>query len=139
MGRGRLSKEELQILKENPYVLDAIETRIVYSNEFKHHFMKEYNSGKKPTQIFREAGFDPKMLGSKRIERCAHRWRESYAAGTLGVYQDAHINCRETSNPNLYQGLYLIQRLEENTQVLQEQQKQINQLIAEIEEMKKVR
>lgn len=128
MGRGRLSQEEIQILRKNPYVLDAVETRIVYSNEFKHHFMKEYNAGKKPTQIFRDAGFDPKILGSKRIERCAHRWRESYAAGTLGIYQDAHINTREASDPLLYQGLYLIDRLEENTLLIQQQQEEINQL-----------
>jgi len=48
--------------------------------------MKEYLNGKKPTQIFREAGFDPAILGSKRIERSSARWRESFAAGTLGMY-----------------------------------------------------
>lgn len=138
MGRGRLTKEELHILKQNPYVLDAVETRIVYSNEFKYHFMKEYNAGKKPTQIFRESGFDPKMLGSKRIERCAHRWRESYAAGTLGIYQDAHINTREISNPVLYQGFYLMDVLEENTKLLQKQQNEIEQLKNEIDRLKQL-
>ncbi len=41
--------------------------------------------GKKPTAIFRDAGFDVKALGSKRIERACARWKESYEAGTLGV------------------------------------------------------
>ena len=41
--------------------------------------------GKKPTAIFRDAGFDVKVLGSKRIERACARWKESYEAGTLGV------------------------------------------------------
>lgn len=50
--------------------------------------MKEYIAGKKPTQIFKDAGFDPKILGSKRIERASARWRESYASGTLGIYDD---------------------------------------------------
>ena len=40
---------------------------------------------KKPTAIFRDAGFDVKALGSKRIERACARWKESYEAGTLGV------------------------------------------------------
>lgn len=94
MARGRLSPEEVKILKENPYVLDVEETRIIYTNEFKFLFIQEYQNGKKPTQIFREAGFDPKMLGSKRIERATSRWKESWAAGTLGSYQDRTIRKR---------------------------------------------
>ncbi|MEE0771674.1 MAG: HTH domain-containing protein [Anaerovoracaceae bacterium] len=84
MGRGRLSKDEIRILRESPYVLDINENRIIYTDEFKLMFMAEYLSGKGPTQIFREAGFDPVILGSKRIERAAARWKESYAAGSLG-------------------------------------------------------
>lgn len=91
MGRGRLTEEEIRILKQNPYVSDAAETRILYTNEFKYRFMEEYLSGKKPTKIFSDAGFEPAMLGSKRIERAAQRWKESYAAGTLGSYQNATI------------------------------------------------
>lgn len=92
MGRGNLTQEEKRILKENPYVLAIDRNRIIYSNAFKQHFIKEYYSGKGPTQIFVEAGFDKKILGSKRIERAAARWRESYAAGTLGKYVDGYIS-----------------------------------------------
>lgn len=84
MGRGRLTEEEIKELKNNPYVIDVDDSRIVYSNEFKKLFMEEYCAGKKPTQIFMEQGFDVKALGSKRIERACARWRESYNAGTLG-------------------------------------------------------
>ena len=31
---------------------------------------------KSTMEIFKSAGFDPKMLGTKRIERAAARWRE---------------------------------------------------------------
>ena len=74
MAGGKFSKREIKTLKENQYVVDVNETRVIYSNQFKLHFMAEYNRGKKPTAIFREAGF----------ERAAARWRRSYAAGTLG-------------------------------------------------------
>ena len=87
MGRGKLTEAERVALRENPYVLDVSETSIAYSNEFKFLFMEEYLKGKTPTQIFRDAGFDIKMLGSKRIERAAARWRESYESGTLGSKQ----------------------------------------------------
>ena len=95
MARGLLTEEEINVLKQNPFVHDVSETRILYTNKFKFHFMKEYLDGKKPTQIFVEAGFDAKMLGSKRIERAAHRWKESYAAGSLGAYQDGTIRQRK--------------------------------------------
>lgn len=50
--------------------------------------MEEYIEGKKPTQIFKDAGFDPSVLGSKRIERASARWRESYASGSLKLSND---------------------------------------------------
>lgn len=62
--------------------------RITYSREFKHHFMCEYLAGKKPTEIFRAAGFDPRMIGAKRIERASARWRKEYEAGTLVLESD---------------------------------------------------
>lgn len=73
MGRGKLTKEEMKILVENPYVVEVNEQRIGYSEEFKRYFMQEYLAGKGPTQIFREAGFDKEIIGSKRIERAASR------------------------------------------------------------------
>lgn len=85
MGRGNLNEEEIRTLRENPYVVDVNERGVSYSKDFKFLFIKEYMQGKKPTAIFRDAGFDVKALGSKRIERACARWKESYEAGTLGV------------------------------------------------------
>ena len=84
MGRGNFTKEEMEILLRNPYVSDVNEKSISYSTEFKFLFMEEYIEGKRPTQIFRDAGFDIRILGSKRIERACARWKESYQSGTLG-------------------------------------------------------
>ena len=85
MGRGNLNEEEIRTLRENPYVVDVNERGVSYSKDFKFLFIKEYMQGKKPTAIFKDAGFDVKALGSKRIERACARWKESYEAGTLGV------------------------------------------------------
>lgn len=143
MGRGLLNEKELEIIRKNPYVSDADESRIIYTNEFKHLFMKEYNSGKKPSQIFREAGLPPEILGSKRIERACFRWRESYAAGTLGVYQDGTIRKRNTEQNKHFQcnSDYYLEKLnsieEKYVNELQKQQAQINLLKQEIEEIKK--
>lgn len=85
MGRGRFTEEEMDRLLQNPYVTDVNRTSISYSREFKQLFMGEYTAGRRPVQIFRDAGFDIDMLGSKRIERACARWKESYESGTLGA------------------------------------------------------
>ena len=72
MGRGRFTEEEQEILKGNKHVILVTDKAIYYTNEFKLLFIKEYLGGKKPAQIFQDAGFDLKMLGSKRIK--AGRW-----------------------------------------------------------------
>ena len=84
MGRGNLTEDEIRRLSKNPYVANVNRNRITYTEDFKLLFLKEYYSGKKPTRIFKEAGFDVSILGSKRIERCCARWREANAAGSLG-------------------------------------------------------
>ncbi|MDO4345412.1 MAG: hypothetical protein Q4C50_11470 [Eubacteriales bacterium] len=95
MARGELSKEEIRELKKNPNVISAEENRIVYSDAFKKHFMEEYKKGKRPRDIFQEAGFDPAVLGSKRIERASARWREADASGSLGKYSDGSVRHAE--------------------------------------------
>ncbi len=83
MAQKRLSAEDIRALLENPYVMDANESRILYTPEFKKRFMEEYIAGKGPTRIFRECGFDPKMLGGKRIERATARWKIAYEKGRI--------------------------------------------------------
>lgn len=133
MARGRLSENEITILKKNPNVQDASETRILYTNKFKYHFMKEYLEGKRPTQIFVEAGFDAKILGSKRIECAASRWRESYAAGTLGSYQDGTIRKQQRID---VENLLNKTTHEECIRIIKKQQAEIDRLKAEIEVLK---
>ena len=99
MARGGFTEKELEALKNNKYVVYVDKSKVVYSNEFKFHFIEEEQKTKKlPRQIFAEAGFDVVALGGKRIERCAARWRESYAAGTLGNYEDSQVRKLNASN-----------------------------------------
>ena len=75
-GKRNLTSEQIAELRGNKYVSAVHSNRVYYTSEFKEHFLKEYAAGKKPTQIFREAGFDTKAMGPKRIERVAARWRK---------------------------------------------------------------
>ena len=83
MARGMLSSAEMEILQKNPYVEDVNRQRILYTYEFKCFFMEQYLAGKRPVDIFRQAGFDVSMLGEKRIERATARWRAMYAANGM--------------------------------------------------------
>ncbi len=83
MAQKKLSAADIRALAENPNVMDVNESRILYTPEFKKHFIEEYNGGKGPTRIFRESGFDPKMLGGKRIERATARWKLAYEKGRI--------------------------------------------------------
>ncbi|MGM9580780.1 MAG: HTH domain-containing protein [Anaerovibrio sp.] len=83
MARGMLSFAEMEILQKNPYVADVSRQRILYTYEFKCFFMEQYLAGKRPVDIFRQAGFDVPMLGEKRIERATARWRAMYAANGM--------------------------------------------------------
>ena len=83
MARGMLSSAEMDVLKKNPYVEDVNRQRILYTYEFKCFFMEQYLVGKRPVDIFRQAGFDVSMLGEKRIERATARWRAMYAANGM--------------------------------------------------------
>ena len=117
MARGSLTAEEIRILIQNPYVSEVNENRIIYTAEFKQLFMREYLSGKGPTTIFREAGFDTAILGSKRIERAAARWREAYPSGVMHDYGEKSAPIHKKKNDL--------------------KQKQLNELKAEVELLKK--
>ena len=72
------SEKQVKSLEENPNVKNVTRKRIVYTDDFKRHFIEEYKLGIGPKEIFESAGFDTKILGYKRVERAADRWRKEY-------------------------------------------------------------
>lgn len=86
------TEEQRKILSKNPNVESVEKTRIIYTEAFKSYYVKNYLAGKKPTEIFIEAGFDPSILGNKRIERASARWRKLYADGQLIINTKENIS-----------------------------------------------
>lgn len=76
MGVHYFSDEQVHGLQCHPYVKKVSHKSITYSESFKVHFITEYASGKFPTQIFQEAGFDTRMLGKQRVDEFARRMRK---------------------------------------------------------------
>lgn len=139
MGRGNLNEEEIRTLRKNPYVVDVNERGVSYSKDFKFLFIKEYMQGKKPTEIFKDAGFDVKALGSKRIERACARWKESYEAGTLGVRSAKLEKCGSAGARRIENDAIddEIDRLKESAlDICRNQMKEIKRISAENEMLK---
>lgn len=69
MGKNYFTDEQVQQLNMNPYVKKASNKAITYTDDFKITFTKKYLEGNPPSVILREMGFNPRILGKKRIDR----------------------------------------------------------------------
>jgi len=78
MSNKAFSKEEIEVLSNNKYVKHVSMKGITYTDEFKRHFISEYEKGKLPRKIFEESDFNICVLGKMRIESAAKRWRTVY-------------------------------------------------------------
>ena len=76
MSKNYFTPEQVEQLKKNKYVKHVSEKAITYTEEFKEVFMLKYNSGKLPSQILTEMGFDYKLLGRKRIDNIVQRTKK---------------------------------------------------------------
>ncbi len=86
MSKITFSSKEINILRKNPNVQRVSERAITYTDNFKNKFIDEYQTGKFPRQIFEENGFDVDVIGIKRIEQSAHRWKKTYEKnGLIGL------------------------------------------------------
>ena len=86
----------------------------------------------RPVQIFRDAGFDIDMLGSKRIERACARWKESYESGTLGS-REAVLHKGKDGNEQAYDPEQIQSNKRKLVDHCREQEKTIRMLRAEVE------
>lgn len=66
MSRHVFTDEQIKELNNNPYVISVTPKYVNYSEEFKKLFLKDYNDGMSPIDIFKKYGFDLDLLGAKR-------------------------------------------------------------------------
>ena len=66
MSKHVFTDEQIEELNNNPYVISVTSKYINYSEEFKKLFLKDYNDGMSPIDIFKKYGFDPDTLGEQR-------------------------------------------------------------------------
>lgn len=87
----KFTDDEVYILSKNIYIKMVSSKGITYSDEFKRIFIAESEKGKTSGTIFREYGFDTKMLGKDRYAGAGRRWRNSYTKKGICGLMDARI------------------------------------------------
>ena len=128
MSKILFSSEQIDKLSKNKYVLKVSEKAITYTNEFKIHFIAEYNNGKTSRIIFEEAGFDVDTIGIHRVDCAGARWRKAYKdKGVLGLDDTRRNN---SSRPR--------HRKFTKDEIIAKQNAEIEYLKSEIELLKKL-
>lgn len=86
MSKKRFTEEEREQMSKNRYVRNVSDKVITYKDEFKQLFIDAYMTGKTPRAIFEANGFDIDIIGIKRVEQCADRWKKAYGQdGLIGL------------------------------------------------------
>lgn len=62
-----LTEEQISVLSKNPNIIKVTPRQVHYTQTFKNYFCREYAKGRSSTEILREQGIDPKILGETRI------------------------------------------------------------------------
>lgn len=88
MSKKVFTGKEIKLLSENPYVKSVSLNGITYTNEFKELLITEYGKGKLPRDIFEECGFDINVIGKKRMQSAADRWRAAYRENGVNGLSD---------------------------------------------------
>ena len=66
--------EQMALLNRIPAVRMVSRRRIYYTDAFREEFRRRSKAGESAKAIFESAGLGPRVIGLKRIERCAARW-----------------------------------------------------------------
>lgn len=128
MSKVLFSKMSILKLQKNKNVLNVSEKAITYTDEFKRLFIDEYMSGKLPRDIFMENSFDVEIIGMKRIEQSACRWKAMYKAnGIVGL----------TDTRKGLSGRPLIRKLTPQ-EIIERQEAKIRLLESQVELLKKL-
>ena len=128
MSKIKFSQKDIEALEKNPNVLTVSELSITYSDEFKNRFINEYLRGKFPRQIFKENGFDIEVIGLKRIEQSAYRWKKAYEKdGLIGLTDTRKTNSGRRQKNELSKG-----------EIIKKQAAQIKLLEGQVDLLKKL-
>lgn len=91
MGKNYFTAEQIEKLRDNPYVKNISEKSITYTEEFREQFYIRYQSDPYPSKILLEMGLDPAILGPSRVHNITKRVKNqaSRSAGFKDTREDS--------------------------------------------------
>ena len=96
MDKNYFTDKDVETLSKNKYVKKVTNKTISFTKEFKELFIEESNTGKGPTRIFIEQGFNPYTLGYCRIISFSKRIKKK---NKKGVPFDDNRGKKSTGRP----------------------------------------
>ena len=75
MSKRRFTSEQITKLCHNQNVERCSEKSITYAKAFKVQAVQHYEAGKSSSEIFKDAGFDPQVIGMDTPKNCLSAWR----------------------------------------------------------------
>lgn len=78
MSRKPFTNEQILMLRQNPYTYSVTQFQLNLTKEFKEIFFSEYQAGELPRKILEDHGFDPAVLGERRIWSISGHIRKQY-------------------------------------------------------------
>ncbi|MBZ4683317.1 MAG: transposase [Fusobacteriaceae bacterium] len=133
MAKNYFNDQQVNILSKNKYVLKVSNSSITYSEEFKRLFIQEYFAGALPRFIFEKYGFDSEIIGKRRIESSAYRWKNKYLKeGVLGLKDTRKTNSGRTLKRELTDE-HKIKKMEAKIRLLEAE----NELLKKIKQLER--
>lgn len=128
MSKVLFSESDIAILEKNIFVKNVSSKSITYTDDFKLHFIAEYQKGISAIAIFNASGLDSSILGERRIHTAAARWKKAFREkGVMGL--------RDTRRTNSGRPL---ERPATKDDIIRRQQSEIEYLKAELDLVKKL-
>ena len=75
MSKRIFSREEQELLRNNPNVQYCSDKSITYTTVFKEQAVQQYEAGLTSAEIFKQAGFSLNLVGKHQPKECLRRWR----------------------------------------------------------------
>ena len=111
MIKSKFTEEQIKELRSNKNVVKCSDKAITYSKDFKLLAVKQYEDGKTPFEIFRDAGFNIQTVGRSTVGWCLKRWNKTLRAkGLIGLETDSRG--RNSSGRPTTEGLTAEKRIE---------------------------
>ena len=124
-----LTEDQIAILEKNPNIVRVTPRQVHYTQTFKNYFCQEYAKGRSSTDILREQGIDPKILGETRVSslrtyysnvKNAFPGRENLALEGKNPYRGAKGSGHTQLQTNA-DIIHMIGKLEQQVQYLEKQ------------------